>query len=307
MNLSDKYAHALSRTPLKQSTFIMSLDTELAWGFLLHPKSRALTSLQNDPSYGRDMVTFLLRLLEKYYIPATWAIVGHLFLKPGEGRPLISKDMASFKENWLDWEFYNNYIAHSPLYCGGDIIERILSCRVSQEIGLHSFFHLPLPQCSKQVVTDELEIGVKLAREKGIAPRSFVFPGNDIKHIDILESAGFQSYRGKNLPRWNLLNTINSSNPPKKKHGLWEVPSSICFVDPLLPSSLLPRARILLSNAIRKMEVFHVFLHPHNLLTQPSLAKYLDQFLGTVARKRDEGKLQVMTMQQLATQLDSIS
>jgi len=291
----------------RQSTFIMSLDTELAWGFLHHPKSRALVTLQNDPSHGRDMVTFLLKLLEKYYIPATWAIVGHLFLQPGEGRALISREMASFKENWLDWESYNSNMIHNPLYCGSDIVEKILTCRVDQEIGLHSFFHLPLPQCSRQVVTAELEIGVQLAREKGICPQSFVFPGNGIKHVDVLESNGFQSYRGRNSPRWNLLNTLASPRPPRQKHGLWEIPSSICFVDPLLPSSLLARARLLLSNAIRRMEVFHIFLHPHNLLTQPSLTKHLDQFLGTVAKKRDEGKLQVMTMQQLATQLNSTS
>ncbi|MCK4528757.1 hypothetical protein KAW18_15425 [candidate division WOR-3 bacterium] len=51
-----------------------------------------------------------------------------------------------------------------------------------------------------------------------------------------------------------------------------------------------------LYRAIRSKKVFHIFLHPHNLLMYPSLKDDLDRFLGIVAKKRDEGKIEVMTM-----------
>lgn len=70
----------------------------------------------------------------------------------------------------------------------------------------------------------------------------------------------------------------------------------MCFCDPQIKFSVLLRAKLGLYRAIRSKRVFHVFLHPHNLLMYPSLKDDLDKFLRIVAKKRDEGKIEVMTM-----------
>ena len=91
---------------------------------------------------------------------------------------------------------------------------------------------------------------------------------------------------------------------PKWKDGIWKIPSSMYFCDPQIKFSLLPRARMGLYRAIRSKKVFHIWLHPHNLLVYPSLEDDLDRFLGVVSKKRDEGKLEVMTMGEFCDVLD---
>ena len=68
------------------------------------------------------------------------------------------------------------------------------------------------------------------------------------------------------------------------------------FCDSQIKFSVLWRAKLGLYWAIRTKKVFHVFLHPHNLLLYPSLKNDLDRFLEIVAKKRDEGRIKVMTM-----------
>lgn len=82
----------------------------------------------------------------------------------------------------------------------------------------------------------------------------------------------------------------------KWKDGIWEIPSSMYFCDPQIKFSVLPRAKLGLYRAMRSKKVFHVFLHPHNLLMYPSLKDDLDMFLAFVKKKRNEGKIEVMTM-----------
>lgn len=83
---------------------------------------------------------------------------------------------------------------------------------------------------------------------------------------------------------------------PKWMDGVWEIPSSMFFCDPQIKFSVLPRAKIGLYRAMRSKKVFHIWLHPHNLLMYPSLKDDLDKFLAHVSKKRDEGEIEVMTM-----------
>jgi len=288
---------------LSKPIFTISLDMELGWGFILHQNHKTLALLREDPKQGRGNVEVLLDLFEKYDISATWAVVGHLFLDVDKGSTLISKELPQFRENQLDWEYYNSHIVNNPLYYGRDVVERILASRVKQEIGLHGLFHLLFDQCSQKVADAEVREGLKLAGLLGLNPQTFVFPSNAISHLETLRKYGFGSYRGKFIPRWNIPKTIAPPGDPKCNDGIWEIPTSLCFVDPVTPFALLPRAKLGLNRAIRRNKVFHIFLHPHDLLRWPSLIKTLDQFLGVVAKKRDQGKLQLMTMGELTTYL----
>ena len=91
---------------------------------------------------------------------------------------------------------------------------------------------------------------------------------------------------------------------PKWMDGIWKIPSSMYFCDPQIKFSLLPRAKLGLYRAIRAKKVFHIWLHPHSLLLYPSLKDDLDKFLGVVAKKRDDGKIEVMTMGEFVVALD---
>jgi len=307
---------SVSNSLIDKPVFIISLDTELAWGFILEPRHKFLALLQSEPARARGTIDLLLNLFEKYDIPATWAVVGHLFLNSDEGKVMFHQEMPQFKEGWLDWDFYSG-IRDTPLYYGRDMVEKILANSVKHEIGLHSLFHISFSQCSREVAKAEIEQGVELAQRLGITPKSFVFPGNYIGHVDVLKSYGFQIYRSKDAGRYDIAQSflVRSMNRaidkaiappvlPSRKNSLWEISGSTYFCDSKTPFTLLPRAKLGLNRAIRANTVFHIWLHPWSLLDQPSLEKILGKFLTLVAKKRDEDKLQVMTMGELASYLN---
>ena len=298
---------------LNKSIFIISLDTELIWGYVACPSLEEVSLMKNDDKKVRGCIDNLLNLFEKHNIPATWTVVGHLFLDHCECEDGIPhKNMPRFKENWYSSDPCTD-IKRDPLYYGKDIVEKILSNRIEHEIGYHSFSHVIFSECSREVAEAEIKEGIKLAKEFGISLKSFVFPQDKIGHVDVLREHGFKIYRGEENKRGkksqNILirkfnsaidEIITSPVEPKWMNGIWEIPSSMIFYDPLIKFSLVPRAKIGLYRAIRSKKVFHIFLHPHNLLRYSSLKDDLDKFLGIVSKKRDEGKIEVTTMGELA-------
>ena len=299
-----------------QPIFIISLDTELIWG-IIHTDADA-SSLINDEKHCRGAIDTLLNLFEKHNIPATWAIVGHLFLDHCEKDGGIPhKDMPRFKEDWYSCDPCTD-IRRDPLYYGKDIVEKIISSPVRHEIGYHSFSHVIFSECSREVADAEIKMGSKLAKEFDITLKSFVFPQDKIGHLGVLKENGFRIYRGEIFKRGNMnqrvpIRKINGivdliiakSVKPRMIEGIFEIPSSMLF-SALFPFtySLLPRAKIGMYRAMISNKVFHVWLHPQNLLYQPSLAKNLDKLLAFVAKKREAGKIEVMTMGGLADILD---
>ena len=301
-----------------QPTFILSLDMELIWGYVAYPSSKEVSLMKHDDKKVRGCIDTLLALFEKHNIPATWAMVGHLFLDHCECEDGIPhKDMPRFKKDWYSSDPCTG-IERDPLYYGKDIVETILSNRVAHEIGYHSFSHVVFSECNREVAEAEIKEGMKLAKEFGITLNSFVFPQNKIGHVDILKEYGFKIYRGENGrrrcdPSQNILirkcngginELIAPPVEPKWMDGIWKIPSSMYFCDPQIKFSVLPRAKLGLYRAIKAKKIFHIWLHPHSLLLYPSLKDDLDKFLGIVAKKRDEGKIGVMTMGEFAEALD---
>jgi len=298
---------------LPNPIFIISLDTELLWGYAGYPSSEVINLMKGDDKKVRGCIDILLNLFEKHNIPATWAVVGHLFLDHCECEDGIPhKEMPRFKEDWYSADPCTD-IKKDPLYYGKDIVEKILSNRVEHEIGYHSFSHIVFSECSREVAEAEIKIGNKLAKEFGITLKSFVFPENKIGYVDVLKESGFKIYRGENgrrryEPSQNILvrkfngglnKLIAPPVEPKWEEGIWKIPSSMYFCDPQIKFSVLPRAKLGLCRAIKAKKVFHIWLHPHSLLLYSSLKDDLDKFLGVVAKKRDcegEGKIEVMTM-----------
>jgi hypothetical protein len=91
---------------------------------------------------------------------------------------------------------------------------------------------------------------------------------------------------------------------PKFNNGIWSLPGSLYFCDRQMPFTLTPRAKLGIKRAIRNNKVFHIWLHPWNLLLYESLENDLKEILHTVALEREKGHLQVMTMGELADYLN---
>lgn len=300
---------------LKEPVFIISIDVELIWGYISDPDSKALLLLRKDETKGRGAIDFLLNIFEKYAIPATWALVGHLFLDQCKKNGQPHEDMPRFKDDWYSQDPCSN-IKEAPLFYGRDIVEKILSSRVKHEIGYHSFSHVPFSECSQEVAEAELKRGVELARDFGIQFKSFVYPKNKIGHVEILKENGFKIYRGRNSPskyinrslpiratNFVLRRLIAPTVEPIWQYGIWEIPSSMTIFDPFIPQTIVLRAKLGIQKTIIANKIFHIFLHPEDLLLDPRLINKLNEILAFVWQKREEGRLQVATMGELASKL----
>ncbi len=306
----------MSSMSTRKAIFILSLDLELLWGLINTKSYNSIHLLKRVGGLKlRDYIDFLKSVLEKYRVPATWAVVGRLLLdlrhEQGDLLHRCNSRFVNSNSFGISTESCNN-----TLYFGKDILEKILSSTVGHEIAYHSFSHVIFSQISKEEADLEIKAGIEIAKQFGISFRSFVFPQNEIGYTDVLRKYGFIVYRGETLRhskhRALALHKVDGfvneiiAPPvvPEWKNGIWEIPSSMEFCDPKYPFSLLPRAKLGLWRAVRSNMIFHVWMHPWDLLGHESLSRDFERFIKYVQEKRNEGKIKVMTMGDFAACLD---
>lgn len=299
-------------------TFVLSIDAELAWGFhdlLPEPENRV-----ND---AREAWNLLLSLLDRFDIPATWAIVGHLFLDECDG---THSDHPAPR----DWFARDPGGQATPdsLWFGLDLIQIIRNTDVDHEIGSHSFSHVEFGDraTTEEIATAELCASVEAANAADISLDSFVFPRNNVGHCGLLANHGFSCYRGLS-PRWldtSLLRPAlklavfptGVTSPPLvepriDKHGLVNVPASLGIfgfegkarriLTPLVGDPIVRQAKLGIDAAIQKGGVFHCWLHPHDIVTTAD-AERLRAIFAYVNQRRDDG-LRVETMSEIASRV----
>ncbi|MFA6099422.1 MAG: glycosyltransferase [Patescibacteria group bacterium] len=291
----------LFKKPSRRGIFMFTLDTELAWG------------MQGDKRWtkefegARQVVTDLLVLLDKYKISATWAFVGQLFLS-GE-----------------------DHLRHAP-----EMLQSVRQCPTLQEIGCHSFSHpiMDDPNFKADDMDAELSNCVTVAKTVGVELRSFVYPQNRVAHVDRLSQYGFTCYRGQDQNWYRglskvlnkiahvvdeyLLITPPTGLPVKHSHApydagrgdVWEIPGGYFYPHKrgwakFLPISFRSHKAISgLHKAASRHEVFHLWTHPFNLASDPKrLLQGLEEVFKEVARLRDQGQIDVMTMAQVVERI----
>lgn len=315
---------------MKKGVFVLSLDTELAWGCCFD-KSKLK---QNTPYFikARENISALLNLLERYNISATWAVVGHLFLSScqpvnGVKHPEIVRPKYSwFHGDWFDCDPCSS-IESDPVWYGRDIVETIKNCKIPQEIGCHTFSHIIVddPGCSQHCFNSELKLCRDLADGLGIDLKSFVFPKNKSKYLDSLAANSFIAYRGEKqywyrkppallqyiayaIDRF-LLFTPPVSSPTKE--ACWNIEESYFWGHcdgawKFLPITYrVKQAKMGIDKAARQAQVFHLWFHPFNLATAPNrLLKGLEEVFRYVNRIREESKIENLTMGALVEKLE---
>ncbi|KPN29443.1 polysaccharide deacetylase [Halolamina pelagica] len=301
--------------------FTISLDTELAWGtFDKGNVERYEEAYRNTP----EVIDQLCDLFDEYEIPATWAIVSHLLEDCGRDH----YDRTSPNFEWVD-----DWFGELPCASGMDeelwyapwLLDRIQECETEQEIGLHGSTHMQLGAdgCSRQHAEEEIGAAVGTLRKHGVEPKSFVFPRNDIGHVDVLREYGIEAYRGLDA-RWyergwvpgvvkpplRFADEAARLQPPVveavERGGIVEVPGSQVF----RPShdgwqyasgeSSIARARKGLERTARTGGVFHLWFHPFNLGHEPELdlARFRD-VLETVTEFVERGEIECRPMREI--------
>jgi peptidoglycan/xylan/chitin deacetylase (PgdA/CDA1 family) len=309
-------------------TFIVSLDEELAWGSFDHTPASAFGARYPDL---RGVVRELLAAFDEHGMPATWALVGHLFLSScargpdGRAHPeLVRPEYPWRPGDWLSDDPCGDRESH-PLWYGDDVLEMIRAAKVRHEVASHSFSHIVYgdPGTSDAAVRSDLRACVEAAAAKGVTLKSFVFPRNREGHHAALRDAGFSAYRGVDpvwyggLPRplrraahladQALALTPPVSVPVETLPGLWNVPGSMLLlhrggVRRAIPvASRVAKGKAGLARAVREGKIFHLWFHPFNLAhDRGAMFAALRGILAEAARLRDRGALDVRTMGETA-------
>ena len=313
------------RTALPRGAFTLSLDLELAWGTRGRPRAADVPPFLAGT---RNAIRQLLNLLEEYEIPATWVAVGALWMPSEDG---VSK------HPWLRTTRLAEVPAgdsHSqPDWYAEDILADLGRCRVPQELGCHTLTHIYVKPgaAGRQELERELVQCLALFEQLGLPrPRSFIFPKAKMAHFELLAEQGFSAYRGPEnkwfeslpgqLPRaaLRLLDAKLALAPrvlkPRCVHeSLWMVPASQ-FYSPFMSvgrrvsvADRVNKALKGLHKAVRNRGVYHLWTHPFNLgCDTEQLLRGLRQVFAEVARLRDAGQLEPISMGDMADRLNRV-
>lgn len=311
-------------------TVVISLDLELSWGTF-------------DLSYNDDLLKMarwthdigvprLLNHLTSNGLSATWAVVGAMMrpsLPDVSGLPEVT--YPHFSNPWFSYVPEQGEEATHPEWFGAQLVQMIRDAKPEQEIGFHSFSHVPfgLPGMTRERAIAEYRYCIQVARELEIPATSFVFPRNFVAYLDELRDAGFDCFRDVDeIPlrfKNRALTTIGmiwadfiGLSPrmiePSFKEGLVSIPGSLMiryaagWRKYIPDSSRLRRLRRGLERVCRSGGVFHVWFHPENLYAEwPRLENVVARFLKELGELVRAGDLRCMTMGQLASEFQGKS
>lgn len=316
---------------LPRGACVVSIDTELAWG-TAHYRDGAGPGHRFERE--REVVDRALGIFARHGVAATWAIVGHLFLdrceRGADGRP--HSDLARPDYPWLAGDWFDvdpcSTLAEAPYWYGRDMVDQIRTCPVPQEIACHGFSHMMIGDAgsSAEVFNSELAASAAAAGEVALTMRSFVFPRTSVGFVDCLPDHGYVAYRDRRLgqafgsrPHWqrkllrlaDMVRPLAGSavTPARHPSGVWNIPQTYLYAPatqrPRVPIALWVRRPIArLRAAARHRALFHLYFHPYNLTAAPDRTlEGLDRICAAAARLRDAGRLDMMTMGQLADRL----
>ena len=313
---------------MTQPTVVISLDLELCWGSF-------------DLSYNDELLKMgrwthdtgapnLLKHLTRNGLSATWAIVGAMMrrsLPDVSGLPEVR--YPHFAKPWFGYIPKDADEHTRPEWFGASLVEMIRHASPRQEIGFHSFSHVPfgVGGMTRARAIAEYQYCARIAQELGIPKSSFVFPRNSVAYLAELRDAGFTCFRDVDrLPvRFSngMLNSLAmiwadfaGSAPcmvePSLKEGIVSIPGSLLIRYAagwrrFIPdSSRLRRLRQGLERVRLSRGVFHVWFHPENLYAgwprvENVVARFLEE-LGVMVRN---GDVRCLTMGQLAAEFRS--
>jgi peptidoglycan/xylan/chitin deacetylase (PgdA/CDA1 family) len=285
---------------MRPGALCISIDLELAWGIWDEP-STAYHRLCAEKE--RAVVNAMLELFASRSIPATWAIVGRL-LDPAGGVPTSTE--------------FGERIWYAP-----DLVEAIRNGAPGHDIGSHGFAHLYFQETDRDRLRADLRAARRVHDEHGLPFTSFVFPRNQVAHLDLLAEAGIKVFRGVDVG-WqttvrerlgrvpgraaNLVDKVLPIPPPLVQpralpFGLVELPSSMLLLGRNGLRGLVPphvaelKAKLGLRQAARHGGIFHLWFHPSNFYFDTGVQlRVLGSILDEACALRDRAALDIRTM-----------
>jgi hypothetical protein len=310
---------------MAEPTVVISLDLELSWGmFDLSFDDHLLKMARWTHDVGAPN---LLNHLTRNGLSATWAVVGAMMrssLPDISGLPEV--EYRHFAMPWFSYVPQEGDESTHPEWFGANLVKMIQCAKPQQEIGFHSFSHVPfgLPGMTRERAIAEYVHCAQTAKQLGIGTTSFVFPRNSVAYLRELRDAGFICFRdvdelpfrfasetltGLGMVCADFLGQAPRMIEPSLKEGLVSIPGSLLiryaagWRKYIPDSSRLRRLRKGLEHVRRNGGVFHVWFHPENLYAEwPRLERVVARFLDELGALVRKGDLRCLTMGQLASE-----
>ena len=229
-------------------------------------------------------------------------------------------DYSWFPKDWYVHDPCTSAI-QSPGWYAPDILEWIRATRVRHEIASHSFGHIYYgdPECSASAARADLTAAVEAAAKQDVTLKSFVFPRNQVGHLDVLREQGICAYRGTDPTRFRtskgvLYKTLSfldqllgvapkSVRAEEVMPGLWNIPGNHFYMARNGLRKMIPMASRVwkgkqgIRQAIQTGGVYHLWFHPFNLNADAdAMLSGLEQLFAYARRLREQGVLDIFTM-----------
>ena len=268
---------------------IFSYDCEGNWGcvdwkdpYLKDNKSQELAAAYNK----------ICELHEKYNIPATFGFVGMYVIPPNERKEIIEKHYSSFLDK------IPNLLSSGGCWEGIDNLKRVASNKTLFEVASHSLTHITFSELSDDLIEHEVKTSKEILTSKtGSEIKSFIYPRNMIKSPHIIEKS-FKTFRRTSantryLRIKDLLRTIGGINfHPEKEVSdfiFWKGGARKNFSDSgwkKLWSKRLSKK----GNSKLSEHTIHVWSHPHNFITDPTLTDRLEWLLKSLSENKQDNE-----------------
>ena len=298
-------------------TFIQSYDCEGRWGVADHlsPSLRAQMRGESlEIVYAR-----LAAILNRHRMPGTFAFVGAFLCEPH----LLGWHIATLRAlhahcpGYLDSFFVDFERNDLDGWNGAGCLAKVRAGSSVHEIATHGFSHIPWdwPGFSEAMAMLELEAVRSISRAMGIDVKTVVFPRNAIAYLAQLKTHHFAGYRRSEMWRSKIARMVRELN-------LWEAADTDARVDipvaipggqfmnvrfgvrRFIPAKItIARWRHIIDDACRHGGVAHLWCHPENFLGAPDGFNTLNEILLYVAKRRDEGRIGVVTQAEYCARL----
>lgn len=294
-----------------KGVFTLSLDCEGKWGVAdsLEGRNALITKEALDFAYK-----YICDTLSANDIRASFAFTS-LFSVEEDRIISYFENFSSYCNQGYDW--FRPICAMMKTgklegWVGKSYFDRAIN--EGHEISWHGFSHHSLADVvSKELVIYEAQEGRRICQENRVEVCSMVFPRNAVGHIELLRSFGFEVYRDGGAAGWasskyfRLLDEFNFMKKSSRLRGDGFVLPSGNFLNwPAGFRSIVPRDltvrrwKGMLDDAVNCGGEVHLWFHPHNLITAPSMMEVFREVIEYVGKLVKTGGLCVKTMGELS-------
>ncbi len=295
----------------RNARFILSFDCEGKWGMADDPAM----ATNNPIGYNSLVKAYagIFEILERYEVPATFALVG-LFAGGYEEYIESRNKLLESKphKNWLQIPERSFSAGITDGWFYPELVERIRS-KGMHEIASHSYSHLPM---HNEGVTDksfatELELVKQWKVANSIELSTFIYPRNQIQFKDALNDFEYLGYRQcdiQNTAYATRLKILQDECNIQKKSDMHSVFANPIAIPPgtflnwrhgprrAIPKSItMRRWANVLKHAVSTGGVAHLWMHPHNLITAKGQVEFFEDAISRVAEFRNSGLIEVRT------------